>query len=94
MRKYEVACIFQGDDAVFNRGKEIVKAELEKLGAQFQGEDDLGQRTLAYPIKKETRGHYWVFTVTMDPDKAKQIEDTLKLTTELLKVMVIRKDGK
>ncbi|GAB4366922.1 MAG: 30S ribosomal protein S6 [Spirochaetales bacterium] len=94
MRSYEVACVFHGDDAVFNRGKETVKEELTKLGARISGEEDLGQRTLAYPIKKETRGHYWIYSVEMDPPQAKQIEHALRLTSELLRVLVIKKDGK
>ncbi len=94
MRTYEVACVFHGDDVVFNRGKEAVKAELIKLGAQILGEEDMGQRNLAYPIKKETRGHYWIYFVDMDPAKAKQIEHAVRLTSELLRVLVIKKDGK
>lgn len=94
MRTYEVACVFQGDDGVFTRGKELVKSELEKLGAQIIGEEDLGQRNLAYPIKRETRGHYWIYSVEMDPAKANQIEHALRLTSELLRVLVIKKDGK
>lgn len=94
MRAYEVACVFQGDDVAFTRGRETVKSELAKLGAQIVGEEDLGQRNLAYPIKKETRGHYWIYSVQMDPIKAKQIEHALRLTSELLRVLVIKKDGK
>jgi small subunit ribosomal protein S6 len=91
MRHYEVACVFRAEDEVFARGKEIVKNELTGLGAVFTGEDDLGQRALAYPVKKEARGHYLVFLVDMDPAKARLIEETLKLKTELLKVMVVNK---
>jgi small subunit ribosomal protein S6 len=92
MRHYEVACVFRAEEDVYNRGKEIVKNELAGLGASVTGEEDMGQRTLAYPVKKETRGHYLVFLADMDPAKAKLIEDTLKLKTELLKVMVVNKE--
>jgi len=92
MRHYEVACVFRGEDDVFQRGKEIVKNELIGLGAAITGEEDLGQRSLAYPVKKETRGHYLVFIADMEPDKAHQIEHILRLKTELLKVMVVNKD--
>lgn len=92
MRHYEVACVFHAEDEVYNRGREIVKNELVGLGAVITGEDDMGQRSLAYPVKKETRGHYLVFIAEMEPDKAKLIEDTLKLKTELLKVMVVNKE--
>jgi small subunit ribosomal protein S6 len=93
MRHYEVACLFRAEDDVYNRGKEIVKTELTGLGAVITGEDDMGQRSLAYPVKKETRGHYLVFIADMEPAKAKLIEDTLKLKTELLKVMVVNKEN-
>ena len=91
MRHYEVACVFQAEDEAFNRGKEIVKTELTGLGAVITAEEDLGQRTLAFPVKKETRGHYLVFMADMDPAKAKLIEEALKLKTQLLKVMVVNK---
>jgi len=92
MRHYEVACVFRAEDEIFGRGKEIVKNELVGLGAILTGEEDMGQRMLAYPVKKETRGHYLVFMADMDPAKARLIEETLKLKTELLKVMVVVKD--
>ena len=92
MRHYEVACVFRAEDEVFGRGKEIVRNELVGLGAIIAGEEDMGQRTLAYPVKKETRGHYLVFLADMDPAKARLIEEALKLKTELLKVMVVNKE--
>jgi small subunit ribosomal protein S6 len=91
VRKYEVACVFHGEDDVYSRGKEMVKSELAQLGAVLTAEDDLGQRSLAYLVDKETRGHYHVFHVDMSPEKAKQIEHALKLKTELLKTMVVVK---
>lgn len=92
MRRYEVACLFRQEEDIYNRGREMVKEELTGLGAVITGEEDLGQRPLAYPVKKENRGHYLVYMVEMEPAQAHKIEDTLKLKTELLKVMVIKKE--
>ncbi|MDR2588944.1 MAG: 30S ribosomal protein S6 [Spirochaetales bacterium] len=92
MRHYEVACVFRQEDDIFNRGKEMVKSELTGLGAVVTGEEDMGQRPLAYPVKRETRAHYLVFLADMEPAKARLIEDALKLKTELLKVMVVNKE--
>ena len=92
MRHYEVACVFRAEDEVFGRGKETVRNELTGLGATITGEEDMGQRPLAYPVKKQTRGHYLVFMADMDPAKARLIEDTLRLKTELLKVMVVSRE--
>jgi small subunit ribosomal protein S6 len=91
MRKYEVCCVFRAEDEVYGRGKETVKNELTQLGAALTAEDDLGARSLAYPLKKEIRGHYHVFHVDMAPEKARLIENALRLKAEILKTLVVVK---
>lgn len=92
MRKYEAACVFRVGGEEFARGKEAVKKALSGLGAQITGENDMNQRTLAYPIKDETQGHYLIFEVDMDPDAAHKAEDSVKLLDDLLRFMMIRKE--
>ena len=92
MRTYEVVCLIRSEDELFNRGKETVKKELEVLEAKFLSEDDMGKRNLAYPVKGQEDGHYYLFNVEMLPEKAYEIENQLRLKTEILKVLVVRKD--
>lgn len=92
MRAYEVMCVFRPEDEEFVRGREIVKEELSKLDATITKEEDMSVRTLAYTVKNMNQGHYYVYFVDMDPEKAAEVEDALRLKTELLKSLVIRKD--
>jgi len=86
-------CVFRVEDEVFQRGKDAVRAELIKLGATVTKEEDMGQRTIAYPIKDQNQAHYFYFVVEMDPEKAHQVEDAVRLFDELLRFMMVRQES-
>lgn len=91
MRDYELVAIFLPEDELFKQGKEAVKAELVKEGAEIVKEDDMGDRELAYPIKKKPRGHYWLYTIKFEPTRIPAVEKVLKLDTTVLKYLFVRK---
>ncbi len=93
MRKYEAMCVFRANDDAFTRGKDAVRNELKKLDANIIKEEDMGQRTLAYPIQNETQGHYFYFVAEMDPEKAHQTPKSVELLEELLRFMVVRQES-
>lgn len=93
MRSYEAVCVFPPEDDAFKSGTESVRTELQNLGAQISKEEDMGQRTLAYPIKKHNQAHYYLFVVEMDPEKAQQTEDHLKVRVDMLRFLMVRQDG-
>jgi small subunit ribosomal protein S6 len=93
MRIYEAMCVFRVDEDSFQRGKDAVRKELEKLGASIAKEEDMGQRTLAYPIKDQNQAHYFYFVTEMEPEKAHQVEDAVRLFDELLRFMMVRQDS-
>ncbi|MFP4431419.1 MAG: 30S ribosomal protein S6 [Spirochaetota bacterium] len=92
MRKYEAVCVFRTDEDHFAKGQEAVKAGLADLGATFVKEEDMGQRALAYPIKKHVQAHYYVYYVEMDPQKAHQVEEKVRHQEELLRFLMVRRD--
>ena len=59
MRKYEVTFIFRTEEDRMSAAKEAVKSILEKKSVKILKEEDLGERTLAYEIKKQSRGRYF-----------------------------------
>ena len=91
MRKYEAVIIFNTDEGNFEKGKEIVKAQLEELGINLTKEEDMGERKLAYLIKKHDRGHYYLYEFESSPEKIKQFEKSLKLKSEVLKMLIVKK---
>lgn len=92
MRTYEAMCVFRSDQEVFNTGVGAVREELEKLGAQIEKEEDMGLRTLAYPIKKQIQAHYFYYVCKMEPEQAHKIERPLRLRDELLRFLMVRRD--
>jgi small subunit ribosomal protein S6 len=92
MRQYELVAIFPSEEEFFKQGKEAVSAELARQGAEIVKEDDMGDRPFTYPIQKKERGHYWLFTIKIAPDKIILAEKVFKLDTNVLKYLFVRKD--
>jgi small subunit ribosomal protein S6 len=86
-------CVFRVEDEQFQRGKDAVRAELTKLGATISKEEDMGLRTIAYPIKDQTQAHYFYFVAEMDPEQAHKVEDAVRLFDELLRFMMVRQES-
>ena len=52
----------------------------------------MGQRVLGYPIKKQDRGHYYMYVVNADPQVIQQAERSFKLKSEILKFLFVKKE--
>ncbi|MCG8480578.1 MAG: 30S ribosomal protein S6 [Spirochaetales bacterium] len=92
MRTYEAMCVFRAGQEAFNAGVETVRAELVKLDAEIEKEEDMGVRPLAFPIKKQLQAHYYYYVCKLDPEKAHQIENAVRLKDELLRFLMVRRD--
>lgn len=76
MRKYELAIVLRPSLKEADRKKllETVKGWLGK--AKVAKENDWGQKALAYPIKKEDSGHYYMFELEVeDPSYKGTVEE-------------------
>ncbi len=92
MRNYDAVFIFRTEADAYKGGLEKVKEEFSKVGAVITKEDDMGDRELAYLIKKESRGHYYLFDVQLAPDSIAKIDKAVKLFNEVLKFMFVKRD--
>jgi small subunit ribosomal protein S6 len=90
MRQYELVAVFPPEEELFRQGKEAVVAELTKQSAADVKETDMGDRPLAYTIKKKDRGHYILFTMNLDPQNVTPAEKMFKLNPNLLKYLFVR----
>jgi len=70
--------------------KKSVNQIIEELGAKIIHEGSLGNRKLAYPIKKVRRGFYVFVHFETQPDKIKKIEEKLKLMPEVLRFQIVK----
>jgi small subunit ribosomal protein S6 len=92
MKTYEAVVIFSSDESQYQGGREFIKKELEGAGITIKKEEDMGDRLLAYQVRKNDRGHYVLYLIESAPEPLKALTKALKLRTEILKFLFVRKD--
>lgn len=90
MRQYELTVIFPLEDDQHKAGREQVLADLAAQNAEIVKTDENGDRDLAYPIKKRTRGKYVLFTLNLDPSKLVALDRAFHLNQNILKFLFVR----
>ena len=75
-----------------------VKALIEKFSNLINNDgkvekvDELGKKRLAYEIKKQKEGFYVVINFEANPELIKELERIYRITDEVMKFIVVRKD--
>ena len=93
MKTYEAVVIFTSDEAQYQAGRELLRKEFEGSGITIKKEEDMGDRLLAYPVKKNDRGHFMMYVVECAPEPLKALHKTLKLRPEILRHLFVRQDN-
>ncbi len=93
MKTYEAVVIYASDTAQMQTGAEFVKKEFEGAGITIKKEEDMGDRLLAYPVRKQDRGHYILYVIESAPEPLKALNKSLKLRPEILKFLFVRQDN-
>ena len=94
MRQYELMVIFPLEEDQHKAGRELLLSDLGNNGAEIEKTDELGDRDLAYEIKKRTRGKYVVFTIKADPAKIANMDRIFKLNANLIKYIFVNIEGR
>jgi small subunit ribosomal protein S6 len=92
MKKYELMTIYPMDDEKSKKGAEDVKSTLSNFGAEVTEEKLFGERDLAYTIKKQRKGRFYLYTMNLNPGKVVEIEKSFKINQNLLKYQFVRLD--
>lgn len=53
-------------------------------------EDLWGNKDLAYPIKRQTKGYYVHYEISADPKNAKTLDKSLRLEEDVLRYLLVR----
>jgi small subunit ribosomal protein S6 len=85
MRLYELMVIFPLEEDLHKSGREQLLSDLAANGAEIEKTDELGDKDLAYEVKKRRRGKYVLFTLKLDPVKITNLDRIFKLNVNLLK---------
>jgi small subunit ribosomal protein S6 len=92
MRRYELTVIFPLEEDQHRSGREHLLTDLSANGVEVEKTDEIGDRDLAYEVKKRKRGKYVLFTIKADPAKITVLDRIFKLNSNLLKYLFVRVD--
>ena len=92
---YETLVLLSPELAEENR-KQIIEnlsQIVDKNGGKIAAVDDLGVRTLAYPVRKQTRGSYVRFEYTAPGELVGELERNIRIADGIFKFVTVRLDG-
>jgi len=89
MRHYELVVIFPLEEDQHKAGREKLLTDLGNNGVEIEKTDEIGDRDLAYEVKKRRRGKYVLFTIRSDPAKIVTLDRIFKLNSNLLKYLFV-----
>jgi len=95
MNKYET--IFIINPSIEEKGiKDLIQkfSDLINNDGKVESVEELGKKKLAYEIKKHTEGFYVLINFEANPGLIKELERIYKITDEIIKFIVVRKDEK
>ena len=93
MNKYESVIIInpsleeQGIKDVITKFTDLINSD-----GKVENVDEMGRRKLAYEIKKNKEGNYVVINFEAKPELIKELERIYRITDEVIKFIVVRKD--
>ena len=93
MNRYETVFIINPN--VEEAGiKELIQkfSDLINNAGKVENVEEMGRRKLAYEIKKNKEGYYVVINFEAQPELIKELERIYRITDEVIKFIVVRKD--
>jgi small subunit ribosomal protein S6 len=90
MRKYELMVIFPMEEDQHKEGRDRLLSDLAGNNAEIEKTDEIGERDLAYEIKKRRRGRYVLFTIKINPAVITNLDRVFKLNSNLVKYLFVR----
>ena len=94
MNKYEMMFIVKAtmEESSVKAAAENVKKLAESLKVKVESFKEMGQKKLAYPIKKEISGYYYVMTMTASKDAIKEVNRKMSIDENIIRHLIIKLD--
>lgn len=92
MNSYYLTLVLKADLEEKER-KSLLDGVVKKLvgkDGKVEKEDLWGNKDLAYPIQRETKGYYAHFEISADPKNAKDLDKSLKVEEDVLRYLLVR----
>lgn len=94
MNKYEIMFIVksENDEKTIKDTVSSFEKVLVDMKAKIVNKKDMGQKKLAYPIKKQVRGNYYLFNVEASVAAINEFDRKAKIDENILRHIVIREE--
>ncbi|HEX9494778.1 MAG TPA: 30S ribosomal protein S6 [Candidatus Limnocylindria bacterium] len=94
MRPYELMYLVQptADEERLTAVSDRLQQSIGSLGGKVEKVTPPVRRRLAYEIGKYRDGQYGVLEFSLPPEQSREFERTIKLTEDILRHIVIRRD--
>lgn len=93
MNKYEIMFILKSNEEEAIKGQvSEMKAIITDLSGEIVEEKEMGNRKLAYPIKKELNGYYYVMNVNANNEAIAEFDRKARISENVLRHLIIRLD--
>jgi small subunit ribosomal protein S6 len=92
MRKYEIMFIVRPDmeEAEIKKTAETLKKVLTDHKAKVLEEKSMGQRELAYEIKKSKTGYYYLYIVEATKEAIAEFDRVVRINESILRHLVVK----
>jgi small subunit ribosomal protein S6 len=94
MNKYEMMFIVKTtlDEEAANKVSKSYEDIITSMKGKLTDSKNLGNKKLAYPIKKEATGYYYVFNFEATPEIVAEVDRKARIDESVLRHMIIRLD--
>ncbi|MBT3189296.1 MAG: 30S ribosomal protein S6 [Anaerolineae bacterium] len=91
MRNYELTCILHPDldETAFNEALEKIKGWITESDGKVEKVDNWGRRKMAYMIRKQLEGQYFLIHASMLPATITEMERKLRLLEPVMRYMFV-----
>lgn len=94
MDKYEIMFIVKTtlEESVVKSTVANLTSIITDMNGKIEGSKEMGQRELAYPIKKEVSGFYYVLTVEASHDAVAEFDRKARLNENVIRHQILKLD--
>lgn len=94
MRDYELLCVINPDitDEELPSAIERVSNAIVARGGEVADVQPWGRRRLAYPIQRHVEGTYVLTNLRLEPGRARELENSLFISEDVLRHLLVRRD--
>lgn len=93
MNKYETVILMSNQTTAEQRDNVITKIKnLINENGKITKTSDIGEKKLAYEVRKHTRAYYYIINFESDASFISELERNYRIIDEILRFIVVRQD--